>query len=88
MKDVNLPRLRWKKGHITKLIKRNNRPAFVSTTNILCINRPLHYIIPLELEDARQLKTWNFLTMLTMNPRSEVMKTNPKRDAAVNTEIL
>ena len=54
-KDVNLPRLRWKKGRITKLIKGNagllrrvSLDNVVSTTNkTQCINRLLQNIIPL-----------------------------------------
>ena len=52
VKDVNLPRLRWRKGRITKLIKGNDGlvrgvslDTVVSTTNKMqCINRPLQHI--------------------------------------------
>ena len=62
MKDVSLPRLCWKKGRITKLIKGNDGlvrgvslDTVVSTTNkTQCINRPLQHIIPLQLKDIQQ----------------------------------
>ena len=82
VKDVNLPRLRWKKGRITKLIKGNDGlvrgvslDTIVSTTNkTQCINRPLQHIIPLELKDIQQSnKTSKLLTMITVNPPSEAM---------------
>ena len=82
VKDVNLPRLRWKKGRITKLIKGNDGlvrgvslDTVVSTTNkTQCINRPLQHIIPLELKDIQQSnKTSKLLTMITVNPPSEAM---------------
>ena len=80
VKDVNLPRLRWKKERITKLIKGNDGlvrgvslDTVVSTTNkTQCINRSLQRIIPLELKDIQQPnKTLKLLAMITVNPPSE-----------------
>ena len=61
VKDVNLTRLCWKKGRITKLIKGNDGlvrgvslDTVVSITNkTQSINRPLQHIIPLELKDIQ-----------------------------------
>ena len=76
MKDVNLPRLRWKKERITKLIKLVRGVSLdtvMSTTNkTQCINRSLQRIIPLELKDIQQPnKTLKLLAMITVNPPSE-----------------
>ena len=62
VKDLNLPRLFWKKRHITKLIKGNNGllggvslDTVVLTTNkTQCVNSPLQHFILLELTDTEQ----------------------------------
>ena len=97
MKDVNLPRLRWKKGRITKLIKGNDGlvrgvslDTVVSTTKkTQCINRPLQHIITLELKDTRQS---NKKIKIIDNDNSESAirsdEPRPRRVAAVNADIL
>ena len=97
MKDVNLPRLRWKKGRITKLIKGNDGlvrgvslDTVVSTTNkTQCINRPLQHIIPLQLKDIQQSNK-NIEFIDNDNSEAAIRSNEPRsrRVAAVNADIL
>ena len=97
VKDVNLPRLRWKKGRITKLIKGNDGlvrgvslDTVVSTTNkTQTINRPLQYIIPLELKDIQQSnKNIEIIDNDNSEPAIRGVEQRPIRVAAVNADIL
>ena len=97
VKDVNLPRLRWKKGRITKLIKGNDGlvrgvslDTIVSTTNkTQCINRPLQHIIPLELKDIQQSnKNIEIIDNDNSEPAIRGVEQRPIRVAAVNADIL
>ena len=97
VKDVNLPRLRWKKGRITKLIKGNDGlvrgvslGTAVSTTNkTQSINRPLQHIIPLELKDIQQLnKNIQIIDNDNSEPGIGSDEPRPRRVAAVNAYIL
>ena len=97
VKDVNLPRLRWKKGRITKLTKGNHGlvrgvslDTVVSITNkTQYINRSLQHIIPLELNDTQQS---NKNVEIIDNDNSELAirsdEPRPRRVAAVNADIL
>ena len=97
VKDVNLPRLRWKKGRITKLIKGNDGlvrgvslDTVVSTTNkTQCINRPLQHIIPLQLKDIQQSNK-NIEFIDNDNSEAAIRSNEPRsrRVAAVNADIL
>ena len=97
MKDVNLPRLRWKNGRITKLIKGNHGlvrgvslDTVVSTTNkTQCINRPLQHIIPLELRDIQQ-SSKNIEIIGNDNREPAIRSDEPRRRrvAGVNADIL
>ena len=97
MKDVNLPRLRWKKGRITKLIKGNDGlvrgislNTVVSTTNkTQCIYRSLQHIIPLELRDIQQSnKNIEIIDNDNIEPAIRSDEPRPRRVAAVNADIL
>ena len=97
MNDVNLPRLHWKKGSITKLIKGNDGlvrgvslDTIVSTTNkTQCINRPLQHIIPLELRDIQQSnKNIEIIDTDNSEPAIRSDEPRPRRVAAVNADIL
>ena len=97
VKDVNLPRLRWKKGRITKLIKGNDGlvrgvslDTVVSTTNkTQCINRPLQHIIPLQLKDIQQSnKNIEIIDNDNSEPAIRSDEPRPRRVAAVNADIL
>ena len=97
VKDVNLPRLRWKKGRITKLIKGNDGlvrgvslDTVVSTTNkTQCINRPLQHIIPLELRDIQQPnKNIEIIDKDNSEPAIRSNEPRPRRVAVVNADIL
>ena len=97
MKDVNLPRLRWKKGRITKLIKGNDGlvrgvslDTVVSTTNkTQCINRPLQHIIPLEYRDIQQSNKNNeIIDNDNSEPAIRSGEPRPRSVAAVNDDIL
>ena len=97
MKDVNLPRLRWKKGHIAKLIRGNNGlvrgvslDTIVSTINkTQCINCPLQHIIPLELKDTEQSNK-NIEIIDNGNNEPAIRSNEPRlrRVAVVNADIL
>ena len=94
VKNVNLPCLRWKKGHITKLIKGNDGfvrrvslDTFASTTNkTQCINRPLQHIITIELKDIQQLN--KNTKLIDSKPAIRSDEPRPRRVAAVDTDIL
>ena len=97
VKDVNLPRLRRKKGRITKLIKGNDGlvrgvslDTVVSTTNkTQCINRLLQHIIPLELKDIQQSnKNIEIIDNDNSEPAIRGVEQRPIRVAAVNADIL
>ena len=97
VKDVNLPRLRWKKGRITKLIKGNDGlvrgislDTAVSTTNkTQCINHPLQHIIRLELKDIQQSnKNIEIIDKNNSEPAMRRDEPRPRRVAAVNADIL
>ena len=97
IKDVNLHRLCWKKGHITKLIKGNNGivsgvslDTAVSTTNkTQCINRPLQHIIPLELKDIQQSnKNIQIIDNDNSEPAIRSDEPRPRCVAAANADIL
>ena len=97
VKDVNMPRLCWKKGLITKLIKGNNGlvrgvslDTVVSTTNKMqCINRPLQHIIHLELKDIQQSnKSIEIIDNANSEPAIRSDEPRPRRGAAVNADIL
>ena len=97
VKDVNLSRLRWKKGCIRKLIKGNSAlvrgvslGSVVSATNkTQCINRPLQHTIPLELKDTQQSNK-NIEIIDNDNSESAIRsdEPRPRRVAAVNADIL
>ena len=97
MKDVNLPRLRWKKERITKLIKGNDYlvrgvslETVASTTNkTQCINRPLQHIIPLELNDIQQSnKNIEIIDNGNSEPAIRSDEPRPRRAAVVDADIL
>ena len=97
VKDVNLPRLRRKKGRITKLIKGNDGlvrgvslDTVVSTTNkTQCINRPLQHIIHLEPKDIQQSnKNIEIIDNDNSEPIIRSDEPRPRRVAAVNANIL
>ena len=97
MKDVNLPRLRWKKGRITKLIKGNDvlvrgvpLDTIVSITNkTQCINRPLQHIIPLDLKGTQQSnKNIEIIDNCNSEPAIKSDEPRLRRVAAVNADIL
>ena len=91
-KDVNLPRLCWKKGRITKLVKGNDGlvrrvslDTVVSTTDkTQCINRPLPHIIPIELKDIQQSnKNIEIIDNDNSEPAIRSNEPRPRRVAAV-----
>ena len=97
VKDVNMPRLCWKKGRITKLIKGNDGfvrgvslGTVVSTTKkTQCINRPLQHIIPLQLKDIQQSnKNIEIIDNDNSEPAIRSDEPRPRRVAAVNADIL
>ena len=97
VKDVNLPRLRWKKGRITKLVKGNDSlvrrvslDTIVSTTNkTLCVNHPLQHILPLELKDTQQSnKNIEIVDNDNSEPATRSDEPRARRVAAMNANIL
>ena len=97
VKEVNLPRLRWKKRRITKLIKGSDGlvrgvslDTFVSTTNKThCIYRPIQHII---LHELKYIQQSNQNIEIIDNDNSEPTIRNneprPRLIAAVNADIL
>ena len=74
VKDVNVPRLCWKKGRITKLIKGNDgllRGVSLDTV-VLIVRYNKLYPLNLKIFNNR-IKTSKLLTMITEKRPSEAM---------------
>ena len=73
VKDVNIPRLCWKKGRITKLIKGNDGLVRgVTKCSALIVRYNILYPLNLKIFNNR-IKTSKLLIMLTVNPPSDMM---------------
>ena len=87
VKDVNMPRLCWKKGRITKLIKGNDGLVRGVTKCSALIVR--YNIIPLELKDIQQSnKNIEIIDNANSEPAIRYDEPRPRRVAAVNADIL
>ena len=87
VKDVNLTRLCWKKGRITKLIKGNDGLVRGVTKCSALIVR--YNIIPLELKDIQQSnKNIEIIDNANSEPAIRYDEPRPRRVAAVNADIL
>ena len=79
MKDVSLPRLRWKKERSTKLIKGNEEEELYTLLRQLQKERSVliaryNILYPSNLKIFNsQIKTSKLLTTITVNLPSEVM---------------
>ena len=79
MKDVSLPRLRWKKERSTKLIKGNEEEELYTLLrqlqkkrSVLIVRYNILYPSNLKIFNS-QIKTSKLLTTITVNLPSEVM---------------
>ena len=79
MKDVSLPRLRWKKERSTKLIKGNEEEELYTLLHqlqkkrsVLIVRYNILYPSNLKIFNS-QIKTSKLLTTITVNLPSEVM---------------